>query len=491
MDLVHRLFRRRFRVQALFAHQTLDVLDDDDRVVDQEADRQRQREHNDNVQRHAASVNNAERSQQNDRNREGRNQRNAETLQEKEHNAENQNDRFDQRVRDLLDRLFDDRRVFLRVSDFNARREEFFQFFDAFFNFFRRFQNVRSGGQTQRQPATGVGFGDRFAGFRVFGNGADASAKAVFFAPEFEIGDVRKADLRTVRIRANQDVFKLLFRRHTARRDHRRGELRAGDGRVARETPGGNLNVLLLHRGQNVLRRHIVTAEFVRFEPNAHPVLTAEDLDITDAVDAPERLFQRRFDEVAQVAFVHRTVFAVERNDEEEVDLLFVDAHPLRLDFRRKKRGRERQFVLHLNLRDIRVGSLLEREDNFENTVRGARRVHITVAVEPGHLLLDDLDDGVANRVGGRARVEPVDRDRRRRDVRILRNRQADDRQRPGQHNQDRDDPSENRPFNEKMRHFSPPVAITRLGPALRLEPTRLRRRALRLARLVRNRESF
>ena len=53
------------------------------------------------------------------------------------------------------------------------------------------------------------------------------------------------------------------------------------------------------------------------------------------------------------------------------------------------------QLVLHLDLGDIRIGSGLEGDGHMRAAVAVRLRVHVHVAVKAGHVLLDNLGDGV------------------------------------------------------------------------------------------------
>ena len=110
-DFVHRPMGC-LRGRHAVAHVALDVFDDDDRVVDDDADRQYQGEQGQVVERYAQGREDRERPDQGDRDRDHRNDGRSPALQEDEYDAHHQKDRHENRFDDLVDRLGDeDRRV--------------------------------------------------------------------------------------------------------------------------------------------------------------------------------------------------------------------------------------------------------------------------------------------------------------------------------------------------------------------------------------------
>ena len=119
-DLAHGFLRRLAWRQSLLAHDALDVLDHDDGVVDQKADRQHHGEHGQHVDRVAEGREHAEGAQQHHRNRDHRDEGGAEVLQEDEKHDEDQHDGFDQRLDHLLDRLLDEGCRLVGIGDDDA-----------------------------------------------------------------------------------------------------------------------------------------------------------------------------------------------------------------------------------------------------------------------------------------------------------------------------------------------------------------------------------
>ena len=119
-DLAHRLARALERRHPLLLDEARDVLDHDDRVVDDETGRERQPEERERVDREPEHLHQEERADQRDRDRERRDQRRAPVLQEQEDDEHDERDRDQQRRHDFFDRLADESRRVER--DFVAAR---------------------------------------------------------------------------------------------------------------------------------------------------------------------------------------------------------------------------------------------------------------------------------------------------------------------------------------------------------------------------------
>ena len=106
-DLVHGPVRRVLGREAL-AQIALDVLDHDDRVVDDDADRQHQPEQRQIVEAEAQRRHDGEGADQRDRDRHDRDDRRAPGLQEQDHHDDDQRHRLEDGLHHLVDRLLDE-----------------------------------------------------------------------------------------------------------------------------------------------------------------------------------------------------------------------------------------------------------------------------------------------------------------------------------------------------------------------------------------------
>ena len=125
-DLVHRLVCGLARRHAL-RHVALDVLDHDDGVVDDDADRQDQAEHRQVVDRDAEGGEDREGAEQRYRDGDHGNDRRPPALQEHEDDADHQRDRDEDRLDHFVDGLTDEGRRVVDVDVVQTRRETLLQ----------------------------------------------------------------------------------------------------------------------------------------------------------------------------------------------------------------------------------------------------------------------------------------------------------------------------------------------------------------------------
>ena len=139
-------------------------------------------------------------------------------------------------------------------------------------------------------------------------------------------------------------------------------------------------------------------------------------------------------------------------DDHHEVGRLLDHLHAERAHLLGQPRRGDGHTVLHQHLRRIEIGAELEGHGQRHGPV--ARRLgrHVDHVVHAVHLLLDRRGDGVGDDLGGGARILRRDLDRGRRDLGVLRDRQAEIGDATDQRDDDRDDGGEDRPVDEEMR---------------------------------------
>ena len=229
----------------------------------------------------------------------------------------------------------------------------------------------------------------------------------------------------------------------------------SGDDGAAADGAGRELHVLPADLLQDFGGAHAEAAQLVGVQPDAHRVGRAELVRRAHAGDALDRIENLRRNDVVELGGCRAAVRRAhaERDDESLVHL--GNGQALHHHFAGQPGFGQLHPVLGLQHRDVGIGAVLEHQGDARAAVGVGRRGEVQQLVETGQLLLDDLRDGAFDGVGVRARIERIDRDLRRRDVRIGRRRQARDREAAAHHDEDGDDPGQHRPIDEIMRQHA------------------------------------
>ncbi len=446
-DLAHGLASRFARGQALLAHDPLDVFHHHDGVVDEDTDRQHQAEHGQHVDREAQRVHGGEGAQQRDRHHDRRDQGVADVLQEHQHHQEHQRHGLEQRLDHFLDRDLHELGGVVRDLVLDAGREVLGELVELGLDRLGRAQRV-----ARRRELHADGR-DRLA--------VDPRGSRVGLAAQLQARHVLDAHLRAVRLGHQHDVAELLGGRHLPLHHHRRRDGLVGGGRQVAQRAGRDQCVLVADGVVDVGRRQLVADQLGRVDPDAHRALGAEQHGLADAGHALDFVEHVARDVVAQGDRVHLAVLRDQRGEQQEVGAGLVDLHALLRHRRRQARFHALEAVLHVHLRQRRIGAGLERHGDGGLAVTGlADRLDIEQAVRTVHFLLDDAGDGVVQRLGARARVGCRDDDRGRRDGRVLRDRQLGDRDGPSHDDEQREHPGKDRAIDKKLCHAMAPCLL-------------------------------
>ena len=252
--------------------------------------------------------------------------------------------------------------------------------------------------------------------------------------------------------------------------------LLAAGGRLA-DLAGRDLHVLLPDGVDHVHGRQAARGQPVGVYPDAHTVvLFAEQEHVADAVHA--LYFVRDVNEgvVADVQLVEAVVRRIEADDEQDVGVAFAGGDADLLDHVGQLRQGEVDAVLHQHLGEIQVDAGLERHAEAVGAVVGCLRGHVEHVFDAVDLLLDGGGDALGHGLGVGAGVGGGDDDARRRDLRVLGDRQVEYGDSPGQGNDDGQDRGEDRPVDEESRKQ---CASPRVSP---VPPTPVSRDARRSA---------
>ncbi len=288
LQLLHRLDRRLARRHAgIFFHQALDILDHDDRVIDEQADRERQPEQGERVDAEPEQIKNAEGAEQYDGHRDRGDQHRAPALQEDEHHEDDEQDSLEQRFLHLADRQFDEggRIVGVRVGE--AVGEVGGEFRHPGLDPVGGLERVRP----RRQR-------DRHAGARM---SVDTHDRAVILGADLHPRDILDPHRRSIGQRLEDDILELFDRLHSRLGGHRRIEHLALGRRQAADVARGDFAVLCRDRRDYVAwhQRHGGKTPWI--EPDAHRVRRPEHIDIADAVDARQGVLDVRRQEIGDI----------------------------------------------------------------------------------------------------------------------------------------------------------------------------------------------
>jgi hypothetical protein len=225
----------------------------------------------------------------------------------------------------------------------DARREVTLQFLHALANRFRGGQRVAGGRQLHADA------GGRLA--------VQAGRSRVVLSPQFDARDVAQMNCGAVSIGAQHDAAEFLHAGELAV-DHHRGEDRLARqvGQIA-DRAGRDLGVLRADRRVHIGRGQVKSHEFGRIDPHAHRPFRAEQLRLAnpgDALDLRQHVARRV---VAQRDRIELGIVGRQDGEKEEIRARLVHAHPLLRHRLRQAGCRAGQPILHVHLRELRVGA--------------------------------------------------------------------------------------------------------------------------------------
>ncbi len=239
-----------------------------------------------------------------------------------------------------------------------------------------------------------------------------------------------------------------------AHQHQRRGLLRPGAG-LGAEAARGHLCVLRLDRLGYIVGGELVADELVRIDPHPQRPLGREQRGAADAGNAPDLAQHVADHEVAEADLVEAAVGRLQRDDLQHRARGFLDQDAL-LDHRTRQAGfHPFDPVLHLDRRHARIGAGHEIGDDLDLAERVAGRFEIQDAAGAVELLFDQPRGAVVEILRRGAGIAGADRDRRRRNDRILRDRQERDRQHTAEADEQGDHDRKDRAADEEGGHGS------------------------------------
>ena len=287
-------------------HQALDVLDHDNRVVHDDADREYQTKQGQRVDGEAQKLHAGKGAHNGHRNGKQRHQSGTPALQEDEDHHQDQHDGFEQRVHHLFHRGFDEDGGVVRYRELDTRREGALQRLQCSVDACARVQRVAARGQVNQNER------GRLA--------VQAAKQVIALRAQFDPRYVAHAHIRSIRIRAQHDLAELAGLLQAAFGDDRQCQFgRAVAGLLAHTT--GCIESVLLRDGRAHIRnRHPLLRQAIRVQPDPHRIVFgAEAEDIARAWHALELIDNVGRRVVRQVDLVEARVIALQRHDHQQV----------------------------------------------------------------------------------------------------------------------------------------------------------------------------
>jgi hypothetical protein len=417
-----------------------DVLNDHDRIVDDETGGERDAEERQRVDREAEHLHQEERAEQRDRDRERRDERGAPILQEQEDHDDDQDDRHGQRDDDFLDRFAHEQRGVERDAVVDAGGKLFREAFE------RRDHVVRDL--------------ERVAGLQLLHAEADAvlavepERDRVVFRTEAHAADVVDADESTVRLRHEDDVAELGGAVKPPVRLNGVLVRLVAVGRRGADGARRDLHVLLLERGRDRPGGQIVVGQLLGIQPQPHRVLAlAEDGHAAHARDALDIVDDVVLEIVGDERLVVILVVRRHADAHDERAVVLRDLHAGQRHGLRQMTLREIHRVLHVVGGLIEIAADVERAGDRRAALARRLRRHVTQTLNAVDGVFEDVRHARLDRERVGADVGRGDRDGRRRDVRVLRDRQRRNRDDPEQKNDERADRRKDGPPQEEVDH--------------------------------------
>ena len=266
----------------------------------------------------------------------------------------------------------------------------------------------------------------------------------------FDAGDVADADSRTVGIGAQDNGGEFLGPRQAALGLDIDLDLLLARCRRRADTPERRLNVLVLHRQNDVVRRQVELGQPVRIEPDPQRIIERpEQRDLADAVDPRQRVDDVDGRVIAQIDGVVGVLRRVDIDDLKQRRGFLADRQAGMRHLVGELRRGEARAILHIDGVDVRIGAQREGHVQRVAAVRAAGRLVVDRVVDAVDLLLDGLGDRGLDRFGVGAGIIRGQRDLRRHDFGKLRDRDRRDGDRAGERDHDGDDDGKSRPVDE------------------------------------------
>ena len=415
----------------------LDILNDDDRIIDNETDRKHHSKEGQcidgKIQQHKCT----ECSNERYRYRKQRYKRCAPTLQKEEDNKHNKQQGLYKGMNNLCDGRIDVIRTVKDRLHLETGRECFLRILEYLAHLGKSCHRIRIGGQLNTETDGRITV--------EFCNNIVASF------PGLNARNIFQADECTVLARSDDDIAELLRRRESSLHLASELLLLSVHRRHTADRTCRCLHILLVDRRRDVCNGQPELCEAIRIHPDAHRIVRTEYLHLAHAVDTLDRVEEVERRIVLHECTIIRTVLRVHRNKVCHLSRGLARCNARRLNGGRKARICTCRIVLYLD--SVHVAVCTDFEGDGEAVPSriiggGAHIVHPLGAVD---LLLDDLRHRLIDNSGTCADIVCRNGNGRRRNLRVLRNRQRESCNRTDDDNHHRNDDCKDRPMYEKF----------------------------------------
>ncbi len=406
----------------------MDILDLDDGVVDDDANRQHHRQQRQHVDREAEHPEHGEGRDDRDRNGDGGDQRRAPGTQEHEDHEDDQRHTLGQRFEHTIDRGADE--IGFVVEDGGARALRKCRTQQGLFgrDTLGHRERIRGRLPDDPEPDRGLAAGEEF--------------ETLVLGADFHLGDLAEADLITVPS-GDDDTGEILAGRQLGIGLDRDFPL------AGRQPSPGKVHVLPLDRGFDILNGHAACRERGAVDPDPHRVAAlAADVDARHPRHGGHAVDDDPAQEVGQLHSVE-----VGRGDADPENRLRVGIDALdhrRIDAVRQPRQHAANSVAHIGGGGIGIAANVELDRN-RGTVVLAERGNIGNALDAGNRALDHLSDPAFDHLVRGPLVDSRDRDHGRIDLRVFPHRQRHQPGNPRHAQEQADHTGENRPLDRNI----------------------------------------
>jgi hypothetical protein len=178
----------------------------------------------------------------------------------------------------------------------------------------------------------------------------------------------------------------------------------------------------------------------------------AEDLHVRRAGQPFQPVEDIQRDVVRREQTVEAVIGRIERQNLQERRAAALHGHALAANFLRQPRKDFVDAVVDVDRRDVDVGTDVECHLDLQDAVRPRRRAHVDHAGHAVDRVLDRRRDRLLDGLRRCARIDGLHGDDRRRDLRVLRDRQRAHRGQAGEHEEQRYHRREDRAVDEEAR---------------------------------------